>query len=107
MKKSIEEGAVKCPQCNGRSVPSKIDVEGFEVLGWRCSKCNYEIISPKDIEKAYLLLKARKREKVKIAKRGHSYMITIPKTIAKALGIEKVTTAEIFLKDKRTITVEI
>ncbi len=107
MEKNIEKGNVKCVECNGKCKPSKINIDNFEFQGWRCSKCGYEIISPKDIEKAYFLLKARKYEKVKIAKRGHSYMITIPKTIVKALGIGKVATAEIFLKDKRTIIVEV
>ncbi|MDI6917362.1 MAG: hypothetical protein QMC80_06150 [Thermoplasmatales archaeon] len=105
--KKIEEGSIKCPECGGKCKPTRIDVEGFELQGWRCSKCKYELISPDDVEKAYLLLKAREREKVKISKRGHSYMISIPRAIAKAIGIEKLTTAEIFLKDRKTITVKV
>ena len=48
---------------------------------------------------------AKKHERVKISKRGNSYMITIPKAIADAINIEKVKAAEVFLKDEHTISV--
>lgn len=104
--KSIEEGDVKCPDCGKKCTPTLIDVAGAEVEGWRC-ECGYELISPKEIEKAYLFMQAKKHEKVKISKRGNSYMITIPKAIAKAINIEKVKAAEIFLKDKNTISIKV
>ena len=103
-KKRVEEGAVKCPECGKRCRPTTIDVSDVEVEGWRCG-CGYELISPKEIEKAYLFMQAKKHEKVKIAKRGNSYMITIPKAIADAINIDNVSVAEIFLKDKNTISI--
>ena len=74
--------------------------------GGRC-KCGYEIIDPKEVERAYLLMKAKRHETVKISKRGNSYMITIPKAIADALNIASIKEAEIYLEDKNTISVKV
>ena len=103
-KKHVEDDEIKCPNCGKKCKPTTISVAGAEVMGWRC-KCGYELISPNEIERAYLLMQAKKHEKVKISKRGNSYMITIPKAIADALQIEKIKVAEVFLKDEHTISV--
>lgn len=105
-KKRVDEGGIKCPECKKKCKPTKIGVAGANVKGWRCS-CGYELISPEEIERAYLLMQARKHERVKISKRGNSYMITIPKAIAEAIQIEKIKIAEIFLKDEHTISVKV
>jgi hypothetical protein len=105
-KKSVNEGAIKCPECGKKCKPTTISVSGAKVKGWRCN-CGYELISPEELEKAYLLMQAKKHEKVKISKRGNSYMITIPKAIAEAIQIEKIKIAEIFLKDEHTISVKV
>ena len=106
-RKSVEEGGIKCPECGKKCKPTTISVAGAKVKGWRCGSCSYELISPDEIEKAYLLMKAREHEKVKISKRGNSYMITIPKAIADALHIEQIKVAEVFLKDEHTIAVKV
>ena len=103
-RKKFESGDIKCPDCGKKCQSTNIDVAGALVKGWRC-KCGYELISPYEIEKAYLLMQAKKHERVKISKRGNSYMITIPKAIADAINIEKVKAAEVFLKDEHTISV--
>jgi hypothetical protein len=103
-KKSVGDGDIKCPDCAKACKPASIDVGGEPIAGWRCA-CGYELIHPKDIEKAYLFMQARKRERVVISKRGNSYMITIPKAIADVIGIESGRVAEVFLKDARTITI--
>ena len=105
-KKDVNEGAIKCPECEKKCKPTTIGVAGAEVKGWRC-ECGYELISPEEIEKAYLFMQAKKHEKVKISKRGNSYMITIPKAIAEAIQIEKIKIAEIFLRDEHTISVKV
>lgn len=105
-KRTLEEGDVKCPECGKRCKPTEITLSGSKLSGWRCS-CGYELISPQEIEKAYLLMQAKKHEIVKISKRGNSYMITIPKAIADALHIEDKKTAEVFLKDEHTISVNV
>ncbi len=103
-KKQFESGDIKCPECGKKCKPTEIAVAGAKVKGWRCG-CGYELISPYEIEKAYLLMQAKKHEKVKISKRGNSYMITIPKGIADAINIQKIKAAEIFLKDEHTISI--
>ena len=65
------------------------------------------MLSPSELEKAYNFLQAQKRERVKISKRGNSYMITIPKAITDAIGIENLDMVEIYLKDMKTIMVEV
>lgn len=105
-KKRIEDSALKCPECGGKAKPMNISVAGADIGGWRCS-CGYEILSPREFEKAYLFLQAQKHEKVKISKRGNSYMITIPKAIADAIGAEDLDVAEVYLKDGKTIVVEV
>ena len=105
-RKKLESGDIKCPDCGKKCKPTEIAVAGAKVKGWRCN-CGYELISPYEIEKAYLLMQAKKHEKVKISKRGNSYMITIPKAIADAINIEKVKAEEIFLKDEHTISVKV
>ncbi|MBA3046369.1 MAG: AbrB/MazE/SpoVT family DNA-binding domain-containing protein [Candidatus Thermoplasmatota archaeon] len=105
-KKKIEDGTLECPECGGKAKPMKISVAGAEISGWRCS-CGYEMLSPGELEKAYLFLQAQKHERVKISKRGNSYMITIPKAIADAIGIESLDMAEVYLKDRKTIMVEV
>jgi hypothetical protein len=104
--KDFESGDIKCPECGKKCKPTSIEVVGAKVQGWRC-KCGYELISPKEIEKAYLLMQAKKHEKVRISKRGNSYMITIPKVIADAINIQKIKVAEIFLKDENTISIKV
>ncbi len=95
-RKKLESGDIKCPDCGKKCRSTEIAAAGAKVKGWRCN-CSYELISPYEIEKAYLLMLAKKHEKVKISKRGNSYMITIPKAIANAINIEKIKAAEVFL----------
>jgi len=106
MVKIITDGPLKCPECGGDAEPMMINVSGLGVTGWRC-KCGYEMLSPSELEKAYNFLQAQKHERVKISKRGNSYMITIPKAIADAINIEELDMAEIYLKDRKTIMVKI
>ncbi len=103
---TIMDGTLKCPECGDDAKPMKINVGGDEINGWRCS-CGYEMLNPAELEKAYLFLQAQKHEKVKISKRGNSYMITIPKAIAVAIDIENLDMAEVYLKDRNTIMVEV
>ena len=105
-KKRLEDGTLKCPECDGDAVPMLLNVSGLGIAGWRCS-CGFEMLSPKELEKAYNFLQAQKHERVKISKRGNSYMITIPKAIADAIDIENLDMVEVYLKDRKTIMVEV
>lgn len=106
IKRKIEDGPLKCPECGRDAKPMMVNVSGLGVRGWRC-RCGYEMLHPEELEKAYLFLQAQKHERVKISKRGNSYMITIPKAIADAIGIENLDMAEVYLRDRKTIMVEV
>lgn len=83
MKKKIlrmEKGDLKCTECGDRCISTSISVEN---------------------------LQARRHEEVKISKRGNSFMITIPKSIADALGITHTTLAKVFLEGEKKIAVEV
>jgi len=103
--KKPEAGDIGCPECGKRCKPMTVDVADSHVRGWRC-QCGYELISPAEIERAYLMMKAKNHERVKISKRGNSYMITIPKSIADAINIKKIKSAEIYLEDESTISIK-
>ena len=103
----MEKGDLKCADCGGLCRPARIRAGRTEVRGWRCQKCGYEMISPHDVERAYFMLKARQAEEVVISKRGNSFMVTIPVAIAKALGIEGSTLAEVLLEENGRIAIRI
>ncbi|MBI2668075.1 hypothetical protein HYX17_04895 [Candidatus Woesearchaeota archaeon] len=58
----------------------KTEWKGIEVRGWKCSKCNEEIINPLDAQKALEIERARKKNllSVKLRKVGKSNVVTIP-----------------------------
>lgn len=103
----LEKDRLKCIQCTAWCRPQKLNLEGYEVQGWKCPACGYEILSPRDFEKAYLFLKAKKEKEIKISKRGNSFMITIPKQIISTLELTKKATARVYLQDARTIIVKV
>ena len=104
---ALEKGDLRCVECGDLCKPARILAGRAEVRGWRCRKCGFEAISPRDVERAYFLLKAQKPEKVRISKRGNSYMVTIPIAIAKCLGIDKSALAEILLETDGRIAIRI
>jgi len=104
---AMERGDLKCTECGDLCEPARIRAGKAEVRGWRCQKCGFEAISPREVERAYFLLKARQPEEVRISKRGNSFMVTIPTAIAKGLGISGSTLAEILLEEDGRIAIRI
>ena len=100
-------GSLKCPDCGSKCGRTTLKVEDITVNGWQCESCGYELIDPAEIEQAYFILRARKKEAVKISKRGNSFMVTIPKRIVEVMGIKNHSDARICMKDKRTIEIEV
>jgi len=104
---AMERGDLKCTECGVWCKPARIRAGKAELRGWRCQKCGYEVISPRDVERAYNLLKAQEPSEVRISKRGNSFMVTIPVAIARSLGIDKSTLAEILLEADGRIAIRV
>jgi len=80
----FENLKIKC-ECGGRMQRITTFWRGIEVKGWRCVKCNEEVIDPLDAQKALDIEKAKKRDEltVKLRKVGKSSVITVPQIIVK------------------------
>ena len=100
-------GDLECPECGSKCKRTILMVKGISVKGWQCTDCQYELIDPEEIEIAYHFLQAMKKEEVTISKRGNSFMVTIPKTIVDAIDIKDHSLARIYLKDEKTIEIEV
>ena len=86
----FENLTLKC-QCKGKMQKIKIVWKGIEVRGWKCVKCNEEIINPMDARKALEIEKARKKDllKVKLRVVGKSKVVTIPQPIIEAENLKE------------------
>ena len=62
-----------------------------EVRGWKCNKCNEEIINPADAQKALEIERARKKNllTVKLRKVGKSNVVTVPQPIIEAENLKE------------------
>jgi len=78
----FENLKLKC-ECGGKMEKIRTEWKGIEVRGWKCSKCNEEIINPADAQKALEIEKARKKNLliVKLRKVGKSNVVTVPQLI--------------------------
>jgi len=79
---NFENLKLKC-ECGGSMEKIKTEWKGILVSGWKCKKCNEEVINPIDAQKALEIEKARKENKLKVKLRrvGKSDVITVPKII--------------------------
>ncbi|MBI2508311.1 hypothetical protein HYV89_05155 [Candidatus Woesearchaeota archaeon] len=78
----FENLKINC-QCNGKMERITTNWRGIEVRGWRCMKCNEELIHPIDAQKALEIDRARKNDEltVKLRKVGKSNVVTVPQTL--------------------------
>src|SRR3989344_2835265 len=85
----FENLKIKC-ECGGSM--KKIDTEwhGIEVRGWKCLKCNEEVLNPIDAQKALEIERARKKHllAVKLRKVGKSNVVTVPMPLIEAEGLK-------------------
>jgi len=65
--------------------------KGLEVRGWRCNRCNEEVINPVDAQKALEIERAKKRNllTVKLRKVGKSNVVTVPQPIMEAENLRE------------------
>jgi|SRR3989344_4967624 len=86
---NFENLKLKC-ECNGQMEKIQTTWKGIEVRGWKCKKCNEELIHPLDAQKALEIDKARKNNEltVKLRKVGKSNVVTIPQVLMEAEGLK-------------------
>ncbi|MFH1053351.1 MAG: hypothetical protein V1740_02935 [Candidatus Woesearchaeota archaeon] len=79
--------------------------KGIEVNGWKCRKCNEEVLNPVDAQKALEIDRARKNKEliVKLRKVGKSNVITVPHTIMKTENLKSGQKLEWGIEGKRLI----
>ena len=86
----FENLKLKC-ECGGSMKKIKTEWKGIEVRGWKCSKCNEEIINPADAQKVLEIERARKKNllTVKLRKVGKSNVVTVPQPIIEAENLKE------------------
>lgn len=79
---------LKC-ECSGNMEKITTTWKGIEVRGWKCNKCNEELMHPVDAQKALEIDRARKNNEltVKLRKVGKSNVVTIPQPLMEAEGL--------------------
>ncbi|PIN74073.1 hypothetical protein COT48_03325 [Candidatus Woesearchaeota archaeon CG08_land_8_20_14_0_20_47_9] len=81
---------LKC-ECGGNMKKIRTEWKGLEVRGWRCNRCNEEVINPVDAQKALEIERAKKRNllTVKLRKVGKSNVVTVPQPIMEAENLRE------------------
>ena len=69
----------------------RTDWKGIEVRGWKCNKCDEEVINPADAQKALEMERARSKNllTVKLRKVGKSNVVTVPQPIMEAENLRE------------------
>ena len=86
----FENLKLKC-ECGGKMEKIRTEWKGIEVRGWKCSKCDEEIINPSDAQKALEMERARSKNllTVKLRKVGKSNVVTVPQPIMEAENLKE------------------
>jgi len=86
----LENLKMKC-ECSGNMKKIRTEWKGIEVRGWKCDKCNEEVINPADAQKALEIERARKKNllTVKLRKVGKSNVVTVPQPIMEAEDLKE------------------
>lgn len=100
-------GIMICPTDKKPMEKKTFHMEGFEIRGWQCKKCDEEAFHGEDAE-IYLLYKKLQKEpaKAKVGVLGKSTVLRIRKEIAEALGLEKGREIKIRIEPPRKVVIE-
>ena len=85
----FENLKLKC-ECGGKMEKITTNWKGVAVRGWKCTKCNEELINPVDAQKALEIERARKKNllTVKLRKVGKSNVVTVPQPLIEAENLK-------------------
>ncbi len=86
----FENLKLRC-ECGGDMKKITTEWKGIEVRGWKCTKCDEEVINPVDAQKALEIERARKKNllTVKLRRVGKSNVVTVPQPIIKAENLKE------------------
>jgi len=100
----FENLKLKC-QCGGTMQKITTEWKGIEVRGWKCSKCDEEVLNPIDAQKALEIERARKKNllSVKLRKVGKSNVVTVPMPIMKAENLRQGQILEWKIEGRRLV----
>jgi hypothetical protein len=103
MKKEI----VKCV-CGKWTKPKMFKIDGFDVRGSECPKCNEGYLNGEDANLVYKFNQLKKQKlKATITTTGSSYAIRIPKALVELFKLKKGKKINISLKDLHTIQMDL
>lgn len=88
-------------ECGGKMEKIKTSLKGFEVRGWRCSKCKEILIHPVDADIVNNILNTKKKNKLKVKLRtvGKSKVVTVPHIFMEKLNLKEGMKLEWDFKD--------
>jgi hypothetical protein len=106
MKMNFENLKIKC-ECGGAMKKIETKWKGTVVRGWRCSKCNEELLNPLDAQKALEIERARKANKLKVKLRrvGKSDVVTVPSIIKETENLKSGQELEWRIEDGKLVLV--
>ena len=86
----FENLKLKC-ECGGNMEKITTEWKGIGVRGWKCSRCDEEIINPSDAQKALEMERARSKNllTVKLRKVGKSNVVTVPQPIMESENLKE------------------
>lgn len=78
-------------ECGGKMDRIRTTWRKIEVRGWKCRRCNEELIHPADAQKALEIERARKKHLliVKLRRVGKSRVVTVPRPIIEAENLKE------------------
>ena len=100
----FENLKLKC-ECGGTMKKITTEWKGIEVRGWKCGKCDEEVLNPLDAQKALEMERARKKNllSVKLRKVGKSNVVTVPMPIMNAENLKQGQKLEWKIEGRRLV----
>lgn len=104
IKMEFDNVTLKC-QCGGTMEKITTEWKGIVVRGWKCLKCDEEILNPVDAQKALEIERARKKNllKVKLRVVGKSKVVTIPQPIIEVEHLQEGQELEWTIEGERLV----
>lgn len=105
--KDMEKEIVKCV-CGEWTKPKMFRIEGFDVRGSDCPKCQEAYLNSADANIVYKFNQLKNQKlKATVTTTGNSYAIRIPKALVDLFKLKKGEKINISLKDLHTIQINL